>query len=167
MITQKRLHEVLRYTPKTGEFLWLARLSNRTNIGDVAGCPRGIPGYRVINVDGVSYAAHRLAWLYMTGAWPNPFIDHVNGVKGDNRWCNLREATKSQNFMNTPIRADNKSGFKGVCLKKDRHGRPAGWDARIKTNGKQVCLGTFKSPIQAALAYRRAALALHGKYAIT
>ena len=60
--------------------------------------------------------SHRLAWFYMTGEWPKNHIDHVNGLEGDNRWCNLREATNSENMLNRKMNKNNKTGVKGVSF---------------------------------------------------
>src|SRR5215468_6803827 len=78
-----------------------------------AGC-RKTDGYVHIGVDGRTYSAHRLAWFYVYGVWPEHDIDHMNGVRGDNRLVNLREATHIQNCRNSRTCRPNKNGFRGV-----------------------------------------------------
>jgi hypothetical protein len=92
----KRVHELLSYEPRFGYFFWKINRGS-SKAGDVAGsvCP---DGYRLIKVDGKSYKAHRLAWLMTHGEWPAEQIDHINGVRTDNRIVNLREASKKQNL---------------------------------------------------------------------
>ena len=92
-LTAARLRKMLHYDPETGVFtrLWT---------GNVTGCPDA-KGYLRIAADGRSYRAHRLAVLYMTGAWPSEQIDHINQVRTDNRWSNLRPATNGENGANT------------------------------------------------------------------
>lgn len=89
----------------------------------------------------------------------NLFVDHINGDKLDNRRCNLRLVTKSQNMMNVGNRANTKSGFKGVSLFQK------GWKAYINKDRKQIHLGCFNTPEKAAQAYNDAALKYHGEYA--
>ncbi|MCK9994454.1 MAG: hypothetical protein Dbin4_02974, partial [Alphaproteobacteria bacterium] len=98
-LTQSRLKELLHYDPDTGVFTRRVQTSSNARVGDVAGCLHP-EGYRHIQIDGKRYAAHRLAWLYMTGEWPTNQLDHLNGVRDDNRWGNLREATHGQNQQN-------------------------------------------------------------------
>lgn len=126
----------------------------------ILGCDNGA-GYLCFTLDGRRYKAHRLAWLYMTGDWPPFDVDHVNMVKSDNRFANLRLATRSQNRANTPRRADNTSGFKGVV-----RGRRAGtWAAQSMKDGKRVHLGTYDTPEAAHQAYCEAATILFDKFA--
>lgn len=126
MITQEQLKLILNYDPETGEFNWLVKPRNRASIGGVAGHLRK-NGYREISIKGKKYYAHRLAWLYMTGSWPKEHIDHINGNPSDNRFCNLREATRSQNMHNQGVCSNNTSGYKGVCWHKSNQK----WEACI------------------------------------
>jgi hypothetical protein len=118
MITAERLRELFNYDPETGVWRWIARSSPYSCIcvGDVAGRVGG-RGYRGIKIDKREYPAARLAWLYMTGEWPRAEIDHVNGNRVDNRWCNLREASNSQNNANksmTLVTHQGSRGFRGI-----------------------------------------------------
>jgi hypothetical protein len=101
------------------------------------------------------HSAHRLAWFYVHGRWPNPGIDHINGQKGDNRICNLREANSSQNAQNQTLRKDNVCGHPGVQAMGGK------WRARIRLNGISHELGYYEDIEDAAFAYSEAKLALH------
>jgi hypothetical protein len=125
MISQAELKRRLHYDPDTGQFKWLIPFSNRVKAGDVAGWQEA-NGYICIRIDGFDYKAHRLAWLYMTGENPRHLIDHRNQVKDDNRFANLREATKSQNAANNHKPA-----------KARYHWQSKLWQARVVINGKE------------------------------
>ena len=96
MLTAKRLRKVLSYAPTTGIFRWQVSASSRAPVGSIAGAKNG-RGYHQIRIGGRPYSASRLAWLYMTGKWPNSEISYINGKPSDTRWANLRKATSSQN----------------------------------------------------------------------
>lgn len=113
-LTQKRLKELLRYCPETGVFVWL-KSTGRAGIGSIAGNTHVIDGYTQVGIDGTVYRAHRLAFLYMTGVFPVA-VDHINGVRSDNRYLNLREADAMINAQNTRISAQNKTGLPGVTF---------------------------------------------------
>jgi hypothetical protein len=110
-------------------------------------------GYLVLTVLGRTCRAHRLAWLYEKGEWPADQIDHINGVKNDNRIANLREATNRQNVQNRPAQANNKLGIRGVR----QHPRTKLYEAWIWVNGKRTFVGCFKDPQLAGEAYAKAA----------
>lgn len=157
-LTQARLKELLHYDPGTGVFTW--RFSRRrVKRRDVAGSDNG-SGYISIAIDGGRYRAHRLAWLYMTGKWPNGDVDHVNRCRSDNRWENLREATRSQNCANRPLAAENTSGARGVSWSK----RDEKWRAEIRVNGKIRYLGVYSDIGDAAAAYSSAAEKAFGEF---
>jgi len=155
-ITQDRLKQVLYYDPETGIFTWLVRPTNSVQIGDVAGSLTR-KGYRQIMIDGVTYLAHRLAWLYATGTFPVDGMDHINGNPADNRIVNLREATGSENDQNRKSRRNSASKFVGVCWSKDCKK----WEARICVNSKQRYLGQFATEEEAYVAYCAAKKSLH------
>lgn len=159
MITQGCLKELLHYDPETGVFTWVAPSGRRAKIGDVAGWASG-RGYLGIRINRRAYYAHRLAWLYVHGAWPAQDIDHVNGVRSDNRLANLREATRSQNLANTRPR---RSAPKGTWL----HRETGKWCAAITVNGRLRHLGLFASRDDAHAAYAAAANQHFGEFART
>ncbi len=158
-LTQARLKELLHYDPETGHFTWVvARKGCR--LSRSAGYTRH-DGYVCIRVDRQLYLAHRLAWIYMTGEWPANDLDHIGGDPTDNRWCNLRAATRAQNNLNTKRRSDNASGYKGVFWSTQKQR----WVARIHIDGKPKHLGSFKVAEDAYAAYCEAAKASYGQFA--
>jgi hypothetical protein len=154
-----RLLEVLAYEADTGHFVW-RKPRPFCSIGKRAGTLTS-PGYVVIAVEGRKYMAHRLAWLYTHRRWPTEEIDHINGVRSDNRLVNLREATPSQNQANKAMRRDNTSGAKGVTWDKSR----SDWIAAIHVNGSRKYLGRFSSVEEASAAYAVAASHHFGEFA--
>lgn len=156
-LTQARLRELLHYDPETGLF---TRLGG-TKAGAVVGTNDG-QGYIRFGIERRQYRLHRLAWLYMTGSFPVAGdIDHINRVRSDNRWANLRIASRSQNISNGKKRTNNKSGYTGVYWCNRFHK----WFAQIKLGGKHINLGGFRTPLDAAKAYDAAAVKLHGAFA--
>ena len=143
----EKLKEYLSYSPETGLFHWLLASSDKTKIGDLAGCLRP-DGYVKIKIFGKSYLAHRLAWFFVHGEWPEEEIDHINRVRSDNRIENLRSILKRQQQQNMKITTKNTSGFVGVSQRKS--GR---WRAHITIMGKFVSLGVFDTPEEASEAY--------------
>jgi hypothetical protein len=156
-LTQARLKELLRYEPETGHFFWRVAKARRIQIGDRAGSNSG-NGYQCIVIDGSSHRAHRLAWLYVHGRFPNGQLDHKNRNPSSCRIADLREATNCQNHANSRTRRDNRSGLKGVQQRGYR------WIANIQHKGKRTCLGTFDSPEQAHAAYSAVAKDLYGEF---
>lgn len=159
MITQSELKELLHYNSETGFFTRQVSLHPRMKIGAAVGCSHN-KGYIVVRINGVLYLTHRLAWLYAYGHFPLNQIDHINGIKDDNRLVNLRMATASENLMNVAIRVDNTSGFKGVSWQK--HIKK--WRARGRINGKDYHLGYFLTTKEASLAYQSFAKQHHGEF---
>ena len=160
MITQLELIRLLNYNPNTGLFIWLISTARRIKVGDIAGSLNN-RGYITIIINGKSYKAHRLAFLYMTGNWPKDQVDHINMIKSDNRWNNLREANTSQNKGNSLKHNDNKSGVKGVYWNKTINK----WCAQIGVNSKTIHLGYFDNIEDAKIAYETAAIKHFGEYA--
>lgn len=149
-LTAQRLREILHYDQETGIFTWLVWRPCKgggRNVGDRAGCSTGANGYREIGIDGASYFEHRLAWLYMTGTWPN-VIDHRDRCRSNNKFSNLRDRTYKQNQENRTVRKDSISGEKGVY-----HIASSGkWRASIKSNRKLIHIGCFATKEDAVAA---------------
>ena len=155
-LTQEHLKTLLHYDPDTGIWTWRVNRTGGVKAGMTAGYINDRRYRRIVVQNRIQYS-HRLAWLYMTGNWPTQ-IDHKNGNKSDDRWQNLRIATHSQNEYNKPLGITNTSGFKGVSKNGNR------WRAHIRINGKSTHLGRFPTKEEAAAAYRKAAIDLHGEY---
>lgn len=149
-LTAERLRELLSFDAETGLFTRLTSTNRRLKPGVVSGCVRS-DGYILIGVDKSHYLAHRLAWLYVYGAWPNE-IDHANGIKSDNRLSNLRECSRQENCQNLAIRKDNKSGFVGVTYRPDLKK----FAAELWVKKKKISLGLFKTAELASKAYTAA-----------
>jgi HNH endonuclease/AP2 domain len=159
-VTAERLRELLAYAPETGRFYWRTRRGSAA-AGREAGQVTA-HGYRTIGVDGTSYYAHRLAWLYIHGEHPRGIIDHANGNPTDDRIANLRHCSRTENARNARRRKTTR--FKGVYRLR---GRIPKWYAQICVNGKGIRLGTFDTAEQAAAAYDAAARRYHGAFART
>jgi hypothetical protein len=160
IITADRLREVVAYDPETGVFTWRIATGPRCVIGARAGHVRtDRRKRRAMSIDGRYYAEHNLAWLYMTGEWPEHEVDHDNNDATDNRWENLRPATREQNTQNARRRSDNTTGFKGVHL--HPNGR---YYARVQANGKRIFIGSFETPEEANAAIVERRRQLHGAY---
>lgn len=147
---------MLSYDPNTGEFRWLKAPGQRSDlIGSVAG-GLGLDGYKKIRVDSTLYQAHRLAWLHHYGVHPNDDIDHINGVKTDNRIENLRDVPHAVNMQNIRrAHRDSSTGLLGVKVVGGRH------FAAIKLDGKAISLGGYDTAGEAHAAYVDAKRRLH------
>jgi hypothetical protein len=159
-LTAQALRTILRYDPETGHFFW-SNPPNRTNprlVGRIAGWKYS-GDYWHIRVQGRLYRAHRLAWLYVHGEWPKYQIDHINGIRTDNRIANLRDVSHQANCENKRSpRSDNKSGYLGVSWSAHGHS----WKASIGFSGKVKNLGYFATAEAAHAAYVEAKRRLHG-----
>ena len=146
-LTQEELKKTLDYNPDTGVFTWLIPPNLNAGSGEVAGilCPYG---YIHIYYKRKHYLAHRLAFFYMEGYFPEYDVDHKNGIKNDNRWSNLRHASRSCNLQNQKISSTNISGFPGVYWNKGTRK----WAVDIGINKKHIHLGYYDSALEAALA---------------
>jgi HNH endonuclease len=158
-LTHERLLELLSYDPETGLFRWLVARGGTAKAGSIAGSPT-MNGYVNISIDGRLYRAHRLAFLYMLGRWPDPEADHRDLNRANNRWTNLREATSAQNQANVSAHRDNKLGIKGVVQQSSGKYR-----AQINVGGRQIYLGTWDRSEIASFFYEAAALAFFGEFA--
>lgn len=157
------LRELLECDADTGRLVWKPRATkmfkserarnawNSKNAGKEAFTAKMKNGYRTGRIHDRQYYAHRVAFAILTGRWPEGDIDHVNGDRADNRACNLRQATRSQNNMNRVVDG----------TRQHENGR---WSARIKVDGVERYLGRFDTR-QDALSARKAAEAdLFGEF---
>ena len=151
---------MLEYNPDAGLFTWRVRRKPCIIPGQIAGTLNKGHGYVIVCIDGRLYKAHRLAWFYMTETWPKADIDHINMIRADNRWSNLREATRAQNKTNEAKRTNNTSGYKGVTWNK----RAQRWIAQLQCDGKKMHLGRFATAEDAYIAYVIAAKKAFGEF---
>ena len=167
MITQKRLKELLHYDPDTGIFTWLADGKCKRKAGDTAGTLDSSNGYIRIRIDKRSYVAHRLAWLYMHGSWPDELLDHINRDRADNRAVNLRQVNYTYNAYNcSPNSNCLYSNYKGVSYDAvSKRNRAKRWIASIQSK-KHRLRERFHTEKEAALQYNEWAKELHGEYAV-
>lgn len=166
---QDVLHQLFSYDPETGKLFWKERdvswfkdgrrsaqgnadWWNKRFAGKEAFTAREGAGYRSGGIFGVVYKAHHVAWVIVHGSISGE-IDHINGVKDDNRLCNLRDVTRAVNMQNKPRNANNVSGVPGVFW----HTASQSWAAKIKS----VHLGIFHS-FDEAVAARKAAERKYG-----
>lgn len=144
--TQELLKKLFNYDPKTGILTRKISVSRNTKVGDKLGCPDRINGYLRGRVDRKLLAVHRLVWILVYGSEPSFEIDHINGIKFDNRISNLREVTPSCNSRNRPMRSDNTTKLTGVFWDKDANK----WRVEISINRKHKTLGRYESIFEAA-----------------
>lgn len=159
-LTQQRLMELVSYAPESGIFTW-AKSRPACRRGDPCG-RISVHGYHEVGIDGRLWRANRLAVLYMTGALPSPDmdVDHINRDPADNRWNNLRLASRSQNMANIARSAKNTTGAKGVVW----DGARKKWRAQIRINGVKTNLGRFDTMDQASVAVDAAARTQWGEF---
>lgn len=155
MLTQARLKELIHYCPDSGVFTRLIS-SGSSKSGNPTGYIDS-EGYVRVSVDRNKCGGHRLAWLYVNGIMPKDQIDHINGVRSDNRILNLREADQSVNSKNLKTPDNNKSGVIGVHW----HKASEKWQAQISANGIKIHLGVFDD-FEAACIARKGAEMDHG-----
>ncbi len=148
-ITQERLKELVSYVATTGEFTWLVSRSHGIKGGKAGSKMKS--GYMALQVDGVRYFSHRLAWFYVHGVDPDFEIDHINGSRSDNRLCNLRIATRSENMTN--LRAAKKDNVSSGLLGAYRNKKTSKWVSQIRVLGKIKHLGCFLTAEAAHDAY--------------
>ena len=149
-LTAQRLREVVSYDATTGRFV-------RVGTGKPAGTVKS-NGYLHFSVDGKKYGAHRLAWLFVHGKWPEGETDHINGIRHDNRIANLRQASRTLNAQNQRrAHASSTHGILGVSLDKSTNR----WRVRISVDGRNRSVGNFDTPEAARDAYIVAKRRMH------
>lgn len=156
MITLEELKEILTYNPETGLFTRKTS-SGGQKVGSIAGSPHP-KGYVRIQLKGKTYLAHRLAWFITYSEWPANDVDHINGLRNDNRILNLREATRSENMQNLLVPTPNETGYPGVYINRNKY------SSKITINGESKHLGSFDTAEEASNAYLLAKKELHPYY---
>jgi hypothetical protein len=165
LLTFEEAYRILNYDCFTGEIRWSGNRSDldymsKQNIDKHLGKhARRVDGngYIKIQIKGKNYKAHRLAWLMTYEKWPDGEVDHIDGNGLNNRIENLRDVTKSQNQRNRRINKASTTGVTGVCFHKVKKK----YEVSIKSNGRQVYVGAFKT-IEEAAAARKAANEQYG-----
>jgi hypothetical protein len=132
------INEYLQYNPETGEIIWIKKPSPKVYIGDIAGNLNSL-GYLRMQFYGKKYLAHRLAWYLHYGVWPQNEIDHINGIKNDNRINNLRDVTRSENLLNLKSHREKTVKYYTFHKKNNK------WQVQKHINGKYIHLGCFDS----------------------
>ena len=150
----------LAYDPDTDLFTWTK--PRRGRHPDRPVCHLDKDGYRVLYIEDRAYFAHRLAWYHVHDVWPDGRLDHRNGKRDDNCISNLRPATASQNAANRLPGPPSRSGYRGV--RKATKG--PNWQAIVKHEGREVWIGVFATPLDAARSYDERAIELHGEFAV-
>ncbi len=170
--SQEYLQECFDYNEELGELIWKVRplhhfkssngmnIFNSKYVNKIAGTIHNVTNYKIVNIRGTGYSAQRLIFKLKTGQEPTFFIDHINGIRNDNRWDNLREATMSQNCCNRKIKSTNLSGYTGVRWVASHNM----WRAEINYKKITHHLGYFKNKEDAIKARRDAELELHGEF---
>jgi len=168
MLTHERLLHLMTYDPETGEFHWIKSPKGVKPGKGQAGCVKrmkGGPQYREIRIDRQLFYAHRLAHFYMTGAWPTNEMDHIDHDGTNNRWDNLRPASRQQNVHNRRAptgKRSNHTGLKGVFFDKRRKAKP--FYSQIWSGEKSHFLGSYATVEEARDAYIEANSRLHGSF---
>lgn len=153
------LKDYMTYDPETGVFTWVKRRCQMAMPGKRVEC-KDNKGYIIFGWKGRNYRAHHVAWWWVTGEMPQGEMDHINNVRDDNRFCNLRKATSTQNNHNRRRPVTNTSGVKGV----NWHKHKQQWAARITVNGVRISLGYYHSLDLATQAMRDAREYYHREF---
>jgi len=162
LVTAEELRQLLHYDPLTGDFTWRVTRGRSAKAGALAGHDCGVRSEKrrvVIGLNGRLYRAGRLAWLYMTGQWPETLVDHKDGDYRNHRWLNLRDVDNTTNVENQrrAARSNKSSGLLGVTWNKER----GAWQAQIKVKRKTTVLGFDQDPHKAQRLYIEAKRRLH------
>jgi hypothetical protein len=164
-MVDEKLYEYLckyvQYSPEDGQLRWKEKPPHVcVEVGSILGS-FDKDGYRRTGVMKKAYRNSRLVWFMHHKEWPKNYVDHINGVKTDDRIENLREATPQENAMNRPKQSTNSTGYKGVTF----HKRDKKYQATIEMSGKVKFLGYFNSALEAHQAYCKKAEELFGEFA--
>jgi len=143
LITQKYLKSILNYNEKTGDFIWVNTHKNTSFMLNKIAGNLDSHNYIIIRINKKAYKAHRLAWLYVYGEWPKNYIDHINGIRNDNRIENLQDVTKRKNQQNQKLHRQ------GNLVGASYHKASNKWQARILINGIRIYLGLYNTELEA------------------
>lgn len=160
LISQSKLKKLYDYNPKSGKLIYKINCPPKGLIGNEAGWINK-RGYRKISINGNEFPAHKIVWLFMTGYYPKEDIDHIDRVRSNNAWKNLRLATRSNNLKNQGLKPNNKSGYKGVTSRGNSH------SVRLRVNKQRISFGPFCTAKEAAHFYDVQAIKYYGEFAVT
>lgn len=156
-LTAARVRELLHYDLDTGVLSWKAAFRGFA-AGQRAGFLHAKTGYWRIGLDGEKHLVHRVAWLWITGAWPVADIDHINGDRTDNRLFNLRSVDRRTNIEN---QRKAPAGSRSNLIGAQWHKGAGEWRSKIRSKGKEINLGAFPTAEAAHQAYVKAKRELH------
>jgi hypothetical protein len=156
--SHEEILEMLEYDKETGDMTWKVRRGRMAWPGAKAGT-MGPIGYKQVGLFGFRYMLHRVAWFMHYGEWPENELDHINGIRDDNRIENLRPATREQNTQFCKMRKDNTTGVKGVSFRDGRY------LARVRLNGTRKHIGIFSNLNDAEAAIKAAREEMHKEFA--
>lgn len=143
---EKRLKELLSYDPDSGIPKRVVARRYNAPSGAIVGSER-LDGYLQVGLDGKQYLLHRLAFLYVEGFFPENYVDHIDRIRKNNKWSNLRLVSSFCNSQNTNLSKKNTSGIHGVSWNK----RIRRWRSRMQVRGKEYDLGYYRDLLEAAL----------------
>lgn len=146
MLSQYELTGIVHYSRVTGEFTWV-------DSGERAEL-KTPDGYLIIYINKRYYFAHRLAYLYAIGRFPLDVVDHINGIRTDNRTINIRDVTTSLNGKNTKLRKGNNTGLSGVIYNRNK------WRVTLGSGGVLYQLGLYGDLFEACCARKSAEIGL-------
>ena len=171
-----RISEIIHYEPESGHMVWKPRTPDMFNpkgqlsAASLCGsfntrfagtkaldCLDKPTGYKCGNIFRKRHQAHRVLWALTYNEWPEFDIDHINGIRHDNRIANLRAVSRSENLKNVRLRDENTSGFTGVHWAEDRNK----WRAEICSDGVKIKIGSFDT-LEEAVRAREEANVRHG-----
>jgi HNH endonuclease/AP2 domain len=164
MLTQEQAKELFSYNPEEGILRWRKWAGGCCRKDLIAGYrkqTKGKPTYWVVMLKNKNHKVHQIIWVYMTGKWPDKFIDHEDLDGTNNKWSNLRLASNGQNMMNGSLRSDNTTGVKGISWDQRR----GNFRARLVVDGIEKYLGSFDDVEEAAKVRAEAAKKYHGEFA--
>jgi hypothetical protein len=157
MLSHNELLTILFYNPKTGDFL---NRETGKSLGCIKTCKNGYER-KIISIKNQKYKASRLAWFYMTGRWPKTNIDHIDTDSLNNKWHNLREATKQENGWNRGPQSNNTSGYKNITW----HKQNKKWQVKFQIDGRNKSFGLYEDIELANLVACEVRDVVHGQFA--
>ena len=153
----ERVRELFDYH-EDGTLTWKIKPNGRVELGAVAGYSHSPGGYKRVNFDRKPYYLHVVVWAWHGKPRTTEVLDHINGVKYDNRIENLRESDYSKNIVNRKVQKNNKYGIKGVYKASENS-----WQVQIRNLGKLLHVGSFPTKEEAHAAYKEKMIEIHGE----